>query len=106
MSGGPQRKDDPTLPAPWQALYDPGSGFTYYWNPQTNVTTYDRPAGGAATAAPQVAPPPLVVPVDEEATVRRGAGGRKPWAADRWRSSSRPVHHQNSRAFPDVAGLL
>jgi hypothetical protein len=33
---------------------DPNSGNTYYWNPGTNVTQYERPAG---------APPPLAAPV-------------------------------------------
>ncbi|GIL49348.1 hypothetical protein Vafri_5723 [Volvox africanus] len=47
---GVQRVDDPSLPAPWQALYDPASRLKYYWNPTTNVTTYDRPGGGAAAA--------------------------------------------------------
>eukprot|EP00195_Chlamydomonas_chlamydogama_P008050 CAMPEP_0202901046 /NCGR_PEP_ID=MMETSP1392-20130828/12896_1 /ASSEMBLY_ACC=CAM_ASM_000868 /TAXON_ID=225041 /ORGANISM="Chlamydomonas chlamydogama, Strain SAG 11-48b" /LENGTH=59 /DNA_ID=CAMNT_0049587533 /DNA_START=154 /DNA_END=329 /DNA_ORIENTATION=- len=47
---GPQRVDDPGLPNPWQALYDPGSGLKYYWNPTTNVTTYQRPEGAPAAA--------------------------------------------------------
>jgi len=85
MALPPQRRDDPSLPPPWQALYgtspaclaslveacalcavhfltrsraappaDPNSGNTYYWNPVTNVTQYERPAG---------APPPLAAPV-------------------------------------------
>lgn len=28
---GIQRVEDPTLPAPWQALYDPNSRLKYYW---------------------------------------------------------------------------
>mmetsp|Transcript_29864 Transcript_29864/g.84173 ORF Transcript_29864/g.84173 Transcript_29864/m.84173 type:complete len:625 (+) Transcript_29864:371-2245(+) len=40
----PVRQADPTLPPPWQALLDPPTGLRYYWNPDTNVTTYDRPA--------------------------------------------------------------
>ncbi len=50
----PERVADPSLPQPWEALYDPASGLRYYWNPQTNVTTYDRPAG--QPAAPAVPP--------------------------------------------------
>jgi ATP-dependent RNA helicase DDX5/DBP2 len=47
---GPQKVDDPGLAAGWQALYDPGSGLKYYWNPSTNVTTYQRPAGSGPEA--------------------------------------------------------
>ncbi len=35
------------LPAA-QTLYDSASKLTYYWNPSTNETTYQRPSGGAA----------------------------------------------------------
>lgn len=49
----PQRQQDPTLPRPWELLFDPASGLKYYWNPTTNVTQYERPAGG---------PPPPVLP--------------------------------------------
>ena len=51
---GPVRQDDPTLPGPWQALYDPDSKLRYFWNPTTNVTQYEHPVTGvnAATAAP------------------------------------------------------
>ncbi len=43
-----QRQHDPTLPPPWEALFDPASGLKYFWNPQTNVTQYERPAGSLA----------------------------------------------------------
>eukprot|EP00798_Chlamydomonas_sp_ICE-L_P027598 gene27598-7235_t len=55
---GPTRVDDPSLPAPWQALFDPGSGLRYYWNPTTNTTTYTRPAPAAGGGPPPGAPPP------------------------------------------------
>ena len=77
---GPVRKDDPTLPPPWQALQGApraaaclcnrvliapvgcatlaANGYTYYWNPSTNVTQYERPAGAAPPA--YAAPPPHV----------------------------------------------
>jgi len=50
--------DDPTLPKPWKGLIDGSTGVTYYWNPETNVTQYEKPASG---------PPPLqsgLTPVD------------------------------------------
>ena len=51
-SMAPVRKHDPTLPPPWEALYDDTQGVTYYWNPTTNVTTYDRPPGGPPVGVP------------------------------------------------------
>lgn len=51
----PQRQHDPTLPRPWEALFDPDSGLRYYWNQETNVTQYERPVGAAA-------PPVLAAP--------------------------------------------
>ncbi|XWS08443.1 hypothetical protein CRYUN_Cryun40dG0003000 [Craigia yunnanensis] len=42
--------DDPTLPKPWKGLIDGSTGLLYYWNPETNVTQYERPA---------ISPPPL-----------------------------------------------
>ncbi|EPS66944.1 hypothetical protein M569_07831 [Genlisea aurea] len=36
--------DDPTLPEPWKGLIDGSTGLMYYWNPETNVTQYERPA--------------------------------------------------------------
>ncbi|XP_022864579.1 ATP-dependent RNA helicase-like protein DB10 isoform X2 [Olea europaea var. sylvestris] len=35
--------DDPTLPKPWKGLVDGKTGYLYYWNPETNVTQYERP---------------------------------------------------------------
>ena len=40
------------LPPPWQEVH--AEGLTYYWNTQTNETTYDRPVAGAAPSKPGV----------------------------------------------------
>ncbi|XP_031111050.1 DEAD-box ATP-dependent RNA helicase 46-like [Ipomoea triloba] len=42
--------DDPTLPQPWKGLIDGNTGLLYYWNPETNVTQYEKPSA---------LPPPL-----------------------------------------------
>ncbi|XP_028772285.1 DEAD-box ATP-dependent RNA helicase 46 isoform X2 [Neltuma alba] len=39
---------DPTLPKPWRGLVDGKTGYLYFWNPETNVTQYERPANSAA----------------------------------------------------------
>ncbi|KAK9808388.1 hypothetical protein WJX73_010064 [Symbiochloris irregularis] len=49
----PERVHDPTLPPGWEQLFDEASNSRYYWDRNTNTTTYDRPAGGPpARAAP------------------------------------------------------
>lgn len=51
ISSGPRfAPDDPSLEKPWKAVIDGTTGLLYYWNPETNVTQYERPAS---------APPPL-----------------------------------------------
>ncbi|KAK9067303.1 hypothetical protein SSX86_014629 [Deinandra increscens subsp. villosa] len=47
--------EDPTLPKPWKALVDGTTGYLYYWNPDTNVTQYERPSGSKGSSQPQKA---------------------------------------------------
>ncbi|KAK1375509.1 hypothetical protein POM88_031702 [Heracleum sosnowskyi] len=35
--------EDPTLPKPWRGLIDAKTGYIYFWNPETNVTQYQKP---------------------------------------------------------------
>ncbi|CAA7015995.1 unnamed protein product [Microthlaspi erraticum] len=50
-SAGPRyAPEDPTLPKPWKGLIDGSTGALYFWNPEINITQYERPS------AP---PPPL-----------------------------------------------
>ncbi len=67
---GVQKVDDPGLPPPWQALFDPASGLKYYWNPSSNVTTYQRPAGGPA---PPPSPPKPYADPGSYSRVREGS---------------------------------
>ncbi|KAJ0249854.1 DEAD-box ATP-dependent RNA helicase 14 [Hirschfeldia incana] len=41
--------EDHSLPKPWKGLVDDRTGYLYFWNPETNVTQYERP-----TSAPPV----------------------------------------------------
>ncbi|KAL0331952.1 UNVERIFIED_CONTAM: ATP-dependent RNA helicase-like protein DB10 [Sesamum calycinum] len=42
--------EDPTLPKPWKGLVDDKTGYLYYWNPDTNITQYERPAAPSMQA--------------------------------------------------------
>jgi ATP-dependent RNA helicase DDX5/DBP2 len=55
--------DDPTLPTPWKGLIDGSTGLLYYWNPETNVTQYEKPGPvnppAPAASTPSLAPIPV-----------------------------------------------
>ncbi|KAL3617160.1 hypothetical protein CASFOL_038907 [Castilleja foliolosa] len=53
--------DDPTLPEPWKGLIDGSTGVLYYWNPETNVTQYEKPAS-LPPPLPHGPPPPVSAP--------------------------------------------
>ncbi|KAF7134589.1 hypothetical protein RHSIM_Rhsim08G0052800 [Rhododendron simsii] len=46
--------EDPTLPKPWKGLVDGKTGYLYYWNPETNITQYEKPVASSRTGS---APP-------------------------------------------------
>ncbi|KAL3688460.1 hypothetical protein R1sor_014769 [Riccia sorocarpa] len=52
---------DATLPAPWRALVDGSTGYIYYWNPESNVTQYEKPEPPPHSATPPLpsGPPPV-----------------------------------------------
>lgn len=35
--------EDPTLPKPWKGLVDGKTGYLYFWNPESNMTQYEKP---------------------------------------------------------------
>ncbi|KAI3821586.1 hypothetical protein L1987_09154 [Smallanthus sonchifolius] len=47
---------DPTLPEPWKGLIDGSSGVMYYWNPETNITQYEKPTAVPSASKPVSAP--------------------------------------------------
>ncbi|XP_048328075.1 DEAD-box ATP-dependent RNA helicase 46 isoform X2 [Ziziphus jujuba] len=63
--------EDPTLPKPWRGLVDGKTGYLYFWNPETNVTQYERPMGLA---------PPLkssLVPISSSVHAQQSARGQR-----------------------------
>ncbi|KAI9193833.1 hypothetical protein LWI28_000591 [Acer negundo] len=71
--------DDPTLPIPWKGLIDGNTGILYYWNPETNVTQYEKPAtlppplppGPPPASMPKLAPLPVAQPTQPNGVVNQ-----------------------------------
>lgn len=80
--------DDPTLPKPWRALVDGSTGYLYYWNPETNVTQYERPSDELPPPPPLLPPPPPLLPPKSASVI---AVSSSTVQADRSR------HHQDDR---------
>ncbi|XP_010524303.1 PREDICTED: DEAD-box ATP-dependent RNA helicase 14 [Tarenaya hassleriana] len=62
--------EDPTLPKPWKGLVDGRTGYLYFWNPETNVTQYERPSFSA--------PPPKSssVSINSSVQVQQSSSGQ------------------------------
>ncbi|KDP46436.1 hypothetical protein JCGZ_10276 [Jatropha curcas] len=61
--------EDPTLPKPWRGLVDGKTGYLYFWNPETNVTQYERPT---APAHPLKSSMPISSSVQVQQSSHRG----------------------------------
>ncbi|CAL5421820.1 unnamed protein product [Camellia sinensis] len=66
--------EDPTLPKPWKGLVDGKTGYLYFWNPETNVTQYEKPAASSHTG---LAPPQKLsaAPVSSSVQVEQSSHG-------------------------------
>ncbi|CAH2072749.1 unnamed protein product [Thlaspi arvense] len=94
--------EDPNLPKPWKGLVDGKTGYLYFWNPETNVTQYERPP---SSAPPKPSPAPVSAsaqtqqpssgylracsPVKEEDKYSRGCDGPKTDSGSRFTEASR-----------------
>lgn len=77
----------PRLPANWEAVADPDSGDTYYWNAKTGETTWERPRPVEAAAVAEEPPPPPAakrtsLPPGWEAVLDPDSGDTYYWNAD------------------------
>ncbi|GKE84464.1 ATP-dependent RNA helicase-like protein DB10 isoform X1 [Tanacetum coccineum] len=98
--------EDPTLPKPWKGLVDGKTGYLYYWNPDTNVTQYEKPSGPKGSGQPQKASSVAISSAvqvqpsshengggyidDDDRYARNGNGGSK--------FSSGPRGHESTRS--------
>ncbi|XP_027923784.1 DEAD-box ATP-dependent RNA helicase 46 [Vigna unguiculata] len=72
---------DPTLPKPWKGLVDGKTGYLYFWNPETNVTQYERPSSSAAPPKSSSVPSSSVQVQHASQGLQRG---RSPDFSDRY----------------------
>ncbi|XP_020878478.1 DEAD-box ATP-dependent RNA helicase 46 isoform X1 [Arabidopsis lyrata subsp. lyrata] len=91
--------EDPNLPKPWKGLVDSRTGYLYFWNPETNVTQYERPS---SSAPPKLAAIPISSSVQttqqsssgfnsgkEEDKYGRGSDGPKSDSGSRFNEAGR-----------------
>ncbi|XP_014518463.1 DEAD-box ATP-dependent RNA helicase 46 [Vigna radiata var. radiata] len=67
--------DDPTLPQPWKGLIDGSTGLLYYWNPETNVTQYEKPPPVTPPLPAPVASAPNLAPIPVSHTMQTSGMG-------------------------------
>ncbi|RDY08741.1 DEAD-box ATP-dependent RNA helicase 46, partial [Mucuna pruriens] len=91
---------DPTLPKPWRGLVDGKTGYLYFWNPETNVTQYERPSSSAAL------PKSSSVPSSSVQVQQSSQGrGRSPEFSDRYdRNGSGGSNEAGSRNHQSSKG--
>lgn len=71
-SAGPRyAPEDPTLPKPWRGLVDGKTGYLYFWNPETNVTQYERPISSASL------PKSSSLPISSSVHVQQSSQGQR-----------------------------
>ena len=77
---------DPTLPKPWRGLVDGKTGYLYFWNPETNVTQYERPSSSSAPPKYSSSVPSSSVQVQQSSQGQQR--GRSPELSDRYDKNS------------------
>ncbi|XP_058091832.1 DEAD-box ATP-dependent RNA helicase 14-like isoform X2 [Magnolia sinica] len=106
-SGGPRyAPEDPTLPKPWRGLVDGSTGYIYFWNPETNVTQYERPA-----STPLPGPPPLPIPksasvsVSSSVQIQQSLGSASHGHKQHHSNEDDSRYHGGSKSGPKLASI-
>nr|GEY36444.1 DEAD-box ATP-dependent RNA helicase 14-like [Tanacetum cinerariifolium] len=111
--------EDPTLPKPWKGLVDGKTGYLYYWNPDTNVTQYEKPLGPKGSGQPQKASSVALSSAvqvqpsshengggyidDDDRYARNGNGGSKFSSGPRGHESTRSGTHYTHNTSNGIA---
>ncbi|EOA20158.1 hypothetical protein CARUB_v10000450mg [Capsella rubella] len=89
--------EDPNLPKPWKGLVDSRTGYLYFWNPETNVTQYERPA---SSTPPKLAPTPLSSSVQTQQSSSGLSSGKENSGSDGPKSDSGSRFTEAGRTGP------
>ncbi|KAL2622302.1 hypothetical protein R1flu_002507 [Riccia fluitans] len=81
---------NPSLPAPWKALVSVVNGeeVTYFWNPQTKVTQYEKPKSSAIPAEVLKQEAPRRLPTERSSVFNSGSDEKNDNDPD-WSGSSK-----------------
>lgn len=113
VSAGPRyAPDDPTLPQPWKGLIDGSTGLLYYWNPETNITQYERPAalppplppGPPPASTPKLAPIPVARTAQQNSVVSQHGQQQTTQVQQAQQMSQLPQQH--GQAPPQQPGQI
>lgn len=69
--------EDPSLPKPWKGLVDGKTGYLYFWNPETNVTQYERPERSGVSNISSVPPPKPSASISSSVQVQQSSQGQR-----------------------------
>ncbi|MED6220761.1 DEAD-box ATP-dependent RNA helicase 14 [Stylosanthes scabra] len=95
---------DPTLPKPWRGLVDGKTGYLYFWNPETNVTQYERPS--SSSVPPEYSSSVSSSSVQVQQSSQGQQRGRSPELSDRYDRNNGGVSNNEagSRNYQDSKG--
>ena len=80
--------EDPSLPKPWRGLVDGKTGYLYFWNPETNVTQYERPGSSSHSHARSISSRPSSGYVSSCAQLQQSSNTHKDSDDDKYRRGS------------------
>ncbi|PSR92469.1 DEAD-box ATP-dependent RNA helicase [Actinidia chinensis var. chinensis] len=101
--------DDPTLPKPWKGLIDGSTGIFYYWNPETNITQYEKPSSlppplppglPPSASAPELAPIPKARMMQSNGVVGQPGHRMTHTPQQQGQQTISPQHPQGAQLMP------
>ncbi|KAF6157410.1 hypothetical protein GIB67_004348, partial [Kingdonia uniflora] len=96
--------EDPLLPKPWKGLVDGNTGYLYFWNPETNVTQYERPVSKSSKGPSPTPPKSASGPISSSVQVNQSSShGHHRSSSSRNDEDVR--HHGSINGVPKLAPI-